>query len=254
MPQEFADLAERIVDALLKADPRIANTAGDHRSDGVLPDFTSEAITARVAMLRDAGDALAQVDVDSLDAEDTVDHAQLSSLIDQHLFELAVIREYEWNPLLHSPGPLLYALLSRDFAPASERLDSLADRMSAIPDALSTARRILTDCPAVHREAALTQFAGVVALIRDEVPKLLTEAPELGPQVDGAREDALKALAEFDAWLRADSGEPGRDPRLGRRLWEGRLWYTLDTGLTSAQLFRRAEEALDQVSAELVEV
>ncbi|MBO0870335.1 MAG: DUF885 domain-containing protein, partial [Micromonosporaceae bacterium] len=41
------------------------------------------------------------------------------------------------------------------------------------------------------------------------------------------------------------------EPRLGRRLWEARLWHTLDTELTAAQVLERAWQNLDRASGQL---
>jgi hypothetical protein len=150
---------------------------------------------------------------------------------------------------------LLHALMARSFAPADERLTSLAGRLSALPDALATARAVLRDVPRIHAETAIGQFAGTAALIRDELPALLEQAPALRSTVEPASAAALNALTEFDGWLRAlvESGDPGRDPRLGRRLWEARLWHTLDTELPAAEVLSRARANLESVSQRLRE-
>ncbi|MET0417776.1 MAG: DUF885 domain-containing protein [Actinoplanes sp.] len=250
---EFVDLAERIVDAVLESDPGLASFAGDHRFDDRMPDLSPGAVANRASMLRDAADALAGIDPDAFGPEDQVDHAILSAGVERRLFELTAVREHEWNPLVHNPGPLLHALIARPFAPADERLASLGGRLAAIPDALATARAVLRDVPRVHAETAVGQFAGAAALIRDEVPALLAEAPGMRAAVDPAAAAALAALDEFHGWLqsRLDSGEPGRDPRLGRPLWEARLWHTLDTELPAAEVLSRAQANVDRVTAEL---
>jgi hypothetical protein len=252
---EFVPLAESIVDAILESDPGLASYAGDHRFDSALPDLSPTAVAGRVTMLRDAADALSSVEPDEVGPQDQVDHAILSSLVDRGLFELTDVREHEWNPLEHNPGPLLHMLMSRPFAPAGERLTSLAGRLAAIPDSLATARAVLRDVPRIHAETAIGQFAGTVALIKGELPALLAEEPGLSQVVDPAAAAALDALAEFGEWLRktVDSGEPGRDPRLGRPLWEARLWHTLDTELPAAEVLARANANLDRVSEALRE-
>ena len=245
----FVPLAERIVDALLESDPALAASAGSHDVDGRLPDLSPDGVRAEVAMLRDAAHALSEVDVDALDPPEQVDHAVLTAQVERKLFELTEVREQDWNPLCHNPGPLLYALVARPFAPADVRLGSLAERLAAVPDALATARTSLRDVPRVHAETAVGQFAGVAALIRDEVPVLLAEAPGLRDRVEPAARGAVRALDEFVDWLRdgLDNGaEPGRDPRLGRRLWEARLGHTLDTELPAAQVLERAWENLER--------
>lgn len=250
---EFVALAERIADALLESDPVTALYAGDHRFDDRLPDLAATAVDGRVAMLRDAADALSGIDADGLEPEEQADHAILGALVEQRLFELTEVREHEWNPLEHNPGPLLHGLLSRPFAPAAERLESLRGRLAALPDALATARAVLRDVPRIHAETAAGQFAGTAGLIRDELPVLLAQEPGLRASIEPVAEASLAALGEFDGWLRQrlETGEPGRDPRLGRRLWEARLWHTLDTELSASEVLSRARANLDRVGEEL---
>ncbi|MEU8612243.1 DUF885 family protein, partial [Actinoplanes sp. NPDC048791] len=170
---EFVPLAESIVDAILETDPALASYAGDHRFDDRLPDLSPGAVADRVTMLRDAADALSGTDPDDFDDQEKVDHAILSAIVERGMFELSDVREHEWNPLVHNPGPMLHTLLARPFAPAEERLTSLGGRLAAVPDALATARAVLRDVPRLHTEIAVGQFAGAATLIRDQVPGLL---------------------------------------------------------------------------------
>lgn len=255
MVQPFTLLAERIVDEILSTDPALALAAGDHRVDDRLPDHSREGIEARTQMLRAAADVLDGLDEDSLDAQQRVDHAQLTSLVERFLFDLTEIRQTEWNPLVHNPGELLFALIARPFAPVEQRLEPIAARLAAVPDALAVARSTLVDCPRVHVETAIGQFRGTAALVREEVPRLLAEVPGLRSTVEPAVAAADAALLDFASWLERllATGEEGREPRLGRRLWEARLWHTLDTELTAAEVMRRARANLDRVTAEIRE-
>lgn len=249
---EFAPLAEMIADAILESDPGRALYAGDHRFDDRLPDLSAEGVGQDVAMLRDAAAALSQVDADALELADRVDHEILSGLVDRSVFELTEVREHEWNPLAHNPGPLLHGLLARPFAPAAVRLDSLYHRVSAVPDALATARAVLRDSPQIHLETAVGQFEGVASLLRDRVPELLALEPSMTGSVQPAVDRAIESLTEFAGWLREQPGS--RDPRLGRKLWEARLWHTLDTELSAAAVLDRAEANLARITAEIREV
>jgi uncharacterized protein (DUF885 family) len=246
---EFVPLAEHIVDAVLEASPITAHYAGDHRFDHRLPDLSTDAVAADVAMLRDAAHALSQVDIDALEPAERVDHEILSSIVDRGVFERSEVREHEWNPLRHNPGPLLQALVARSFAPLEERLEALADRLAAVPDALSTARVLLDDCPQVHLETGVGQFQGVAEFLRDEVPRLVAQIPGLAGTVGPAAEVAIAELEAFSGWLSRQRG--ARDPRLGRKLWEARLWHTLDTELSAAQVLQRAEANLEHVTAQI---
>ncbi|WP_033339496.1 DUF885 domain-containing protein [Catenuloplanes japonicus] len=249
---DFVPVAERIVDAILASEPVTAFYAGDHSQDDHLPDFSAGATAGRVAMLRDAGNALAQLDTDLLEPQDQVDHAILSTMVERRTLELTEIREHEWNPLMHNPGPLLHGLMARSFAPAGQRLESLAARLAEVPDAVATARDVLRDCPRIHVETAAGQFAGTAGLIRDELPALLAEEPSLKDKIDPLAVRAAAALDDFAEHLRGQD-QDGRSPRLGRRLWEARLWHTLDTELSAAEVLRRAEANLDRIGERIRE-
>jgi hypothetical protein len=255
MPSEFEDLADRVVDSLLRSNAEIAQSAGDHRLDSALVDYSPGAVAATSAMLRDASDALAQVDPDELERAEQIDLEVLSAYVDRRLFELTEVREQEWNPLRHNPGPLLNALIERAGSPVEERLTHLAARMSAVPDAMATARSTLRDCPHIHLETAAAQFAGAAALLRGQVPELLAQAPSMSAEVAPLIEPAAVALDEASTWLhdQAVAGGVGRDPRLGRRLWEARLWHTLDTGLSAASVVSAAEKFVRETGDRLRE-
>ncbi|GAA2612213.1 DUF885 domain-containing protein [Dactylosporangium fulvum] len=251
MPHDFVPLAEHIADALLEVDPRLAASAGDHRFDDRLPDYSADGVAGDVDMLRDASAALSQIDLDTLDVQEQVDHAVLLARVERMLFERTEVREHEWNPLAHNPGTLLHGLISRPFAPAEERLVAVAARLSAVPDVLSTAREVLQESPRVHVETAVVQFSGTARLVREELGELLKEAPGLTEVIRPLQERAAAELDAFAGWLRGRLDTSDRDPRLGRRLWEARLWHTLDTELGAATVLERAEANLDRVSAEL---
>jgi uncharacterized protein (DUF885 family) len=252
---EFAALAERIIEGLLAADPALATTSGDHRYDDRLPDLSTDGVAARVSLLRDASGALSGVDTDDLALADQVDREQLLSMVERNLFALTEVRDHEWNPLTHNPGPLLHALLARPFAPPEQRAELVAGRLAAIPDALATARSTLTGCPRIHLETAVGQFRGTATLVRSELPGLLEQAPAIKSTVDPLAAAAVTSLESFADWLagRAREPEEGRDPRLGRRLWEAKLWHTLDTELTAAEVLRLARNRLAETTERIRE-
>ena len=207
------------------ARPGLATAAGDHRFDDRLPDLSAgrgRRDRSRCCATRPTHCPKWTPTRSTRRSRSTT--RMLTALVERELFELTEVREHEWNPLAHNPGPLLHALMARPFAPAEERLTSLAGRLAAVPDALATARAVLRDCPRIHAETAVGQFAGTAALIRDEVPALLAQAPAL--RADGR---AGRRPPRSPRWTSSPAGcapawppaSPGRDPRLGRRLLGG---------------------------------
>jgi uncharacterized protein (DUF885 family) len=254
MPRNFHEAAEQIVDDLLAADPELAHWTGDHRFDDRLPDYSDDAVRSEVARLRESANVLDEVDPDALDAEDGVDLQLLTSAVNARLFELTETRDHEWNPLKHNPGVLFYGLLAREFAPADERAQSLLSRLDALPDALATAETVLVDCPAIHVETAVGQLHGTTALVRDQLTALAEQVPALAGKLATAQAAAVAALERHTEWLASRADAPGRDPRLGRLMWEAKLWHSLDSDLTASAVLERAEARLAEVSERIAEV
>jgi hypothetical protein len=254
MARDFATAAEQTIEDVLASDPELAQWTGDHRFDDRLPDYSADAVRAQVTRLREGVDVLHEVDPDTLSAEDAVDLQLLSVGIESRLFALTEVREHEWNPLRHNPGGLFHALVARDFAPVEERLSSAIGRLEALPDALATAEATLSDCPHIHVETAIEQIGGTAALIRGPLAELAALVPEAEKEFGAAQGPALEALEAHIGWLRRHLDRPGRDPRLGRRLWEARLWHRLDSELTASAVLERAEAHLAAVSEEIADV
>jgi uncharacterized protein (DUF885 family) len=254
MVRKFHDVAEQIIDDLLTSDPVLARWTGDHRVDGQLPDYSETAVQAQAGRLRESADVLHEVDPDVLAPEDAVDLELLSSAVDARFFELTETRDHEWNPLVHNPGTLFHALIAREFAPAEQRLDSAISRLRQVPDALATAETILTGIPQIHAETAIGQIEGTATLIRTELAGLTAAVPARQKEFGAAQAGALAAIDRHVAYLRDRASEPGRDPRLGRPLWEAKLWHSLDSDLTAPVLLDRAQARLGELRAEITEL
>jgi uncharacterized protein (DUF885 family) len=232
----------------------MATELGDHRFDDRLPDGRPEALDEERRMLDARLRELEALDPAAMLPENRIDAEILRSALTSRRYELDVLREHEWNPLLANPAGAVYTLLARDFAPLGERLRSLAGRLAGIPESLAVARRTLLDMPRVHLETAIGQFAGAAALIGQEVDSALQSEPALRQEVDGVRPAALEAVERHRRWL-ADRLEsldgPGPDPRIGPERFARKLAHTLDAAATADEILARAEAELVRVEEEI---
>ena len=262
----FAALARSTVDGMLERRPELATLLGDHAHDGRLAIGTAE---YHDELARWCGDRLAdlqRMDLDRLSAEYRVDARILANQLELCRFDTAELREHEWNPMLANPGRAIYLLLARDFAALPDRLRSLAERLAAVPEALSAARSVAAGpLPRVHLETALSQFAGTEHLIGTELDRVLTGAPdELVPgDLAAGRAAALDAIVEHRRWLEqrlADGSQGGgsrdggfRDPRIGPELFARKLQLTLESGDSPEELLARAQADLDEATGQITE-
>lgn len=252
MSPDFVQRAEHIVDAMMESEPLLAQEVGDHRFDGELEDLSSSGVAARVSMLLDASNALADVDVDALTRDEHVDWETLSNAVAQRLFMLTEVKEHEWDVLRHSPAPLLEPLLNQSDQPAEERLTSLLSRLEALPETIANSRRTLTRVPKLHAVLGAAQFRATSELVRSQTSKLAQEVPGLMAKAGPLADSAADAMTEFASWL--ETIEPEHSPRLGRKLWEGKLWLTLDTQVSAKEILDKTSRWIAELSAQLAEV
>ncbi len=252
--ERFQRLAGAALDEALALHPDMATELGDHRFDDRLPDGRPEALDEERRMLDARLRELEALDLVTLLPDNRVDTEILGAALRARRYELDVLREHEWNPLVANPAGAVYTLLAREFAPLAERLRSLAGRLAAVPESLEVARRTLHDMPRVHLETAIGQFAGAAALIGQEVDAALEAEPALRPEVDAVRPAALRAVEEHRRWLadRLDSLDgPGPDPRIGPERFARKLAHTLDAAATADEILARAEADLVRVEEEI---
>ncbi len=248
--RQFHAIANAVLADLLAADPVAATWLGDHSHDCELPDLTEGAASARATRLDDHLTALDAVDDVELDVADLVDLEILRSALTKAVFDDTELREHAWNPMSWNPGTALHLLLSRDFAPLTDRLRSAQGRLSEIPGFLADARETLQEMPAIHVETAISQFAGARALIQGQLAPLLRE----NGMGDSGASSAAAAIDDFTEWLREQLPVSRKNPRLGERLYSAVLWHRLDDGTAPGSLLEDAHANLDLVSQQIREV
>jgi uncharacterized protein (DUF885 family) len=242
----FAGIAAEVLESALDANPVEATYLGDHRRDGRLGDPSPEAAANRAAAVRSQLARLDALEPTSLGRDDAVDAAILRTALAAELLESEEIGEGEWNPMPYNPGGGIHALISRDFAPREQRIDSLVERLRAVPEYLAATRRRLSTMSRIHLDTAVAQLEGTTAMIESELK-------DTGPDVRDAAEPALAALAEHRTWLTERAEQATRTPRLGERLFAAKLALTLDTAVDPQQLLRRAEDDLELVTDRIVD-
>jgi uncharacterized protein (DUF885 family) len=250
----FVPMATSILDQVLALHPEAATELGDHRFDDRLPDARPEALESERRTLEAGIVELDALDLDALLPDNRVDAEILGAALARGLYELDVLREHEWNPLVANPAGALYTLLARDFAPLGERLRSLAGRLAEVPGSLEVARATLRAMPRVYLETAIGQFAGTAALITQEIDRALETEPAMRSEVDAVRPAALAAVEEHGRWLAdrlAGLEGPGPDPRIGPEKFARKLASTLDAAASSDEILARAQAELARIEEDI---
>lgn len=243
--RKFEALAKKYIEQFLMANPETATTLGDHRFDNRLDDYSRAGVERDRAFNQKYLKALDTIPVSRLGAANSVDYRILRNRLEYNLFRIDELREYETNPLRYNIGGAIYDLIARDFAPLKDRLHNVKARLKAIPTVLADAKANLKNPPRVFTETAITQNAGTISLIRDELQQFVEQAPELKSEMAPAQAVAVKALEDYGTWLEKDLLPRSKgDFRLGDAKFRRKLRYALESDISREEILKRAEADL----------
>src|SRR5437867_9213209 len=257
-PQDdaFQKVAHDYIEQYLRANPEDATELGDHRFDGQLTDYSSEARANELATQKEFRDKLNAIDGSQLTGANNIDFRILMENIDFQIFRAEELKEPDWNPLVYmqSLANSLYLLVARDFAPAEKRIPNLRQRMEKIPGVIAQAKANLQHPPRVHTETAIEQTQGAISLVREGLAPLLDQAPAVTSELAPLREKTAAALADYKKWLqngllpRSDG-----DFRLGAEKFRKKLRFALASDLSMEEIMKRARTDLQQTQAAIYE-
>jgi len=233
-----------IFDAWLAASPTTATSLGDHRFDGAWPKLAPADLEADLRRIDEGLAKLAALDPASLSVEDRVDAEILRNELELQKFSHEVEKPWLTSPLMYAGiiGSGLDDLVSRDFAPASERARAVADRLEGLPALVEQAVQNLQPGQTMQpqTEVARGQLDGALLLL-DEIPTRLEGADaaqleRIGAATPAAREAVQKLRDHVEMLL----PQATTDWRLGKEAFQRKLRLTLHTDLSADEVRRLA--------------
>src|SRR5438105_443765 len=257
-PQDdaFQKIAHDYIEQYLRANPEDATELGDHRFDGQLTDYSSEAQAKDLATQKEFRDKLSAIDRSQLTGANNIDFRILKENIDYQIFQAEELKQAEWNPLVYmqSLANSLYLLVARDFAPAEQRIPNLRQRMEAIPRVIAQAKTNLQHPPRVHTETAIEQTQGAINLVRTELSPLVDQTPQMKKELAPLQEKTAAALEDYKKWLQNDLlPRSDGDFRLGAEKYRKKLRFALASDLPMEEIMKRARADLDQTQNAIYE-
>ncbi len=226
----FDKLVDEYFDFYFQFHPTAGTQAGLHQYDGKLEDFSRSAIDAEIA-----GAVRFQKQFDSiasheLSEESAGDLEVLTSSIQGRLLELQTIQMWkkDANVYIDDPGSAIFLLMSRNFAPAADRLRSVISLERGIPRVLEEARQNISNPPRIYTEVALQQMPDNISFFQHDVPEAFraVQDPKLLAEFKASNAAAVEALSEYQAFMRKDLLPASHgDFRLGPENFRKKLLY-----------------------------
>ena len=252
--QKFESFAKEYIEQLLKRNPEMATSLGDHRFDDRMNNYTQAGMQQELKAQLEAQQSMQKIAPARLSATNQIDFKILDNNIQSMIFQLETLREYEWNTQYYNIGNAIYSLMSRDFAPLKDRLQSVIARLKQIPAVLEAAKTNLKDPPSIYTETSILQNKGNISLIRDELSRLLDQVPELKASFDPVQKETIGTLEAYGNWLEKDLLPRSHgDFRLGEDKFRKKLRFTLESDQTMEELMQEAQRELGTAQNALYE-
>lgn len=246
----FEALGQRYLRESTELSPIDATELGDHRFDDRLDDVSAAGWQQRATFAERYLGELATFDAGQLSRDNRVDLLVMRHKLEYSRWRIQTLEEWRWNPLIYTAlaGNSIYNLLSREFAPAGERLVNAGKRLEAFPRFLDQVRDSLVPArvPRIHAETAVKQNAGLISLLDGELTRQAEALPGEQREVVMANiERARIALRQHQIWLEKRLvPEAEGDFRLGQELYDQKLAYALFSPLSREEIRARAESEL----------
>ena len=253
---QFQKIVGDYIEHYLQANPEDATELGDHRFDGQLTDYSSDARAKDLATQKEFRDKLNAIDGSQLTGANNIDFRILRENIDYQIFQDEELKQAEWNPLVYmqSLANSLYLLVARDFAPAEKRIPNLRQRMEAIPRVIAQAKTNLQHPPRVHTETAIEQTQGAINLVHEGLTPLLDQAVQTKKELAPLQQKTAAALEDYKKWLQNDLlPRSDGDFRLGPGKFRKKLRFALASDLSMEEIMKRAQADLQQTQTAIYE-
>jgi uncharacterized protein (DUF885 family) len=204
----FDKLVDDYFDFYFQFHPTAGTQAGLHQYDGKLEDFSRSATDAEIAGALKFQKRFNSIASSELSQDSAGDLEILTASIQGRLQELQSIQMWRKDPnvYLDDPSSAIFLLMSRNFAPAADRLRSVISLERDIPRVLEEARRNVSNPPKVYTEVALQQMPDNIAFFEHDVPEAFREVydRDLLAEFKASNATAIEGLRKYQDFMRKE--------------------------------------------------
>ncbi|MBN1503935.1 MAG: DUF885 domain-containing protein [Candidatus Eisenbacteria bacterium] len=248
-------LFDEYFDYVLKCWPEYATAVGVHAYDHQLASYDGPSIDGKVRAFREfekrAGELLAE---QTLSIPERIDLSLIAGGCEMQVLEIEKMMKPWTDPTMYVETSLfaLFLLTSRDVLPMEKRAQALAARLKEFVRVLAQARENLENPPRVFTTTALGMLKGATAFVNDVVPHFGREVPRLRAELEAASGACLKAIADFEAFVKDELlPRSSGDFAIGRELFETKMKVEHMIDLDAKTLEKMGRELLDRTRNEM---
>src|SRR5271166_2509585 len=267
---KFAQMTDEFVKDSLALSPVSASEAGYHEHkdpktgktidlDAQLDDVSPQGMAAQERFYREWRKRFqTETPVASLNAQDAADYRLIDDQIALNLLEFEHIQSYKHNPTgyVELIGNAMFLPLTQEYAAKEVRVGDVVSRIGQIPRFIEETKSQLTDSDPIFISTAIDENEGNINLLDSVAADIPTGSP-LKAQYDKVAPAARKWLTDFNDWMKNDLAKrPSnqRTWRLGKKWYDEKFRYVMETSITPEQLLADAEAKVKATRAEMLQL
>jgi uncharacterized protein (DUF885 family) len=243
----FTGFQPRFLDAYWKENPSDAIFVGygKYYDQLVIPDSASFEQT--IAFSNQWLDSLHSYTYNDLSDDNKINYNIIQNQLQSTIWYIDTFGLQHWNPSSYNLGGECYYLLTQNYAPLNERLQTLSKHLQHADEYYAAAMSMIDHPIKEYTELAIQQNEGSldvfgVALSDSIKASSLHEADKDSLQAHiGLTTTAIRNYVAFLKKTLVDKNYPFRDFRIGKDLFAQKFKYDLVTDYTPEQIFAKAD-------------
>jgi uncharacterized protein (DUF885 family) len=267
---KFSQMCDQFVKDSLALSPVTASGAGYHKHvdpktgktidlDAQLDDVSPQGTAEQEKFYRMWRQRFQQeTPITSLNVQDAADFRLIDDQIALNLLDFEKTQSYKHNPTgyVELIGNAMFLPLTQEYASKEVRVGDVISRIGQIPRFIEQTKSQLTDSDPIFISTAIDENEGNINLV-DSVAADIPSGSPLRAQYDKVAPAAKKSLTDFNDWMKNDLAKrPANDRtwRLGKKWYDEKFRYVMETSITPEQLLADAEAKVKATRAEMLQL
>lgn len=246
---DFNNFQPRFLDAYWKANPSSAIYAGygKYYDELIIPD--SNAFAHGVVFSKQWLDSLHAYNYTDLSDDNKINYNIIQNQLQSTIWYIDTFKSQQRDPSSYNLGGECYYLITQNYAPLTQRLQTLSKHIEKAGAYYSAAQNIIDHPSKEYTTLAIQQNKGSIdifgASLTDSIKNSsLTDAEkDILQQRVAATTAAIKNYIAFLKKISADKNYAFRNFRIGKQLFDEKYKYDLVTDYTPEQMFDKADSA-----------
>ncbi|HTA62542.1 MAG TPA: DUF885 domain-containing protein [Bacteroidia bacterium] len=253
----FDAFKQNFVEDLWKMYPSWASSQGYHKYDSVLVIPNDESRAKEMAFCKGTSVMLKTLDLSKLSDNNKTDYYMIENQINSTEWAITDLKSYEWNPSQYNVCGEFAEMLGNNYDSLDTRLHNFYLKMQNIPAYYEAAKKQIKNPTLEHTQLAIDQNLGGASVFETDLNDALKKSHlsiQEKEQIAARAKEAIVAIKDFAAWLKALKNETPRSFRLGKELYAKKFEYDIQSGYTADEIYKKAIQHKTELHQQMFDI